>query len=120
MTRDELLAYCLAKPEAFEDWPWGEEDQVAKVGGKVFAFLGTPGASQHAVTLKCGRTREEADEVRRRYPDSVTPARYVGRFGWNSIILDGTVPDDELLELVDASYDAAVAALPRSKRPHAR
>jgi predicted DNA-binding protein (MmcQ/YjbR family) len=117
MTRDELLAYCLAKPGAFEDWPWGPEDQVAKVGGKVFAFLGSPDAAQQGVSLKCGRTREEADELLQRYPDVVTPSAYVGRFGWNSIRLNGTVPDDELCELVDASYDAAVASLPRSKRP---
>jgi predicted DNA-binding protein (MmcQ/YjbR family) len=117
MTRDELLAYCLAKPGAFDDFPWGEEDQVVKVGGKVFAFLGSPDAEMPGVSLKCGRTSEEAAELRHRYPNAVTPSAYVGRYGWNSITLDGSIPDDELLELVDASYEAAVAALPRSKRP---
>ena len=37
MTVDELVAYCLAKPGATEDYPWGEEELTAKVGGKVFA-----------------------------------------------------------------------------------
>jgi predicted DNA-binding protein (MmcQ/YjbR family) len=41
----------------------------------------------------------------------------VGRYGWNSVELGPAVPDDELRELVDASYDAAVAALPKSRRP---
>ena len=43
---------------------------------------------------------------------------YIGRYGWNSIALDGATPDDdELRELVDASYDAVVARLPKRLRP---
>ena len=41
----------------------------------------------------------------------------VGRYGWNTVELNGTVPDDELIELVDASYDDVVAQLPKSRRP---
>lgn len=44
---------------------------------------------------------------------------YVGRFGWNAVDWTGPVPDEDLRELVDASYDAAVAALPKSRRPPA-
>jgi predicted DNA-binding protein (MmcQ/YjbR family) len=42
---------------------------------------------------------------------------YIGRYGWNAVDWTGPVPDDEVRELVDASYDAIVAALPRSRRP---
>jgi predicted DNA-binding protein (MmcQ/YjbR family) len=42
---------------------------------------------------------------------------YTGRYGWNSVDWTGPVPDDELRELVDDSYDAVVAGLPRSRRP---
>jgi predicted DNA-binding protein (MmcQ/YjbR family) len=112
MTHDELVAYCLAKPGAEPDEPW-EGDLVAKVGGKVFAFLG----SGTGVSLKCGRDADEAAELRDAYPDSVTQSAYIGRYGWNAITLDGLVPDDELRELVDASYDAVVAKLPRRLRP---
>ena len=41
---------------------------------------------------------------------------YIGGHGWNTVELNGTVPDDELIELVDASYDV-VARLPKSRRP---
>jgi len=112
MTHEELVAYCLAKPGAAPDEPW-EGDLVAKVGGKVFAFLG----SGTGVTLKCGRDADEAAELRDAYPDSVTQSAYIGRYGWNSITLGGGMPDDELCELVDASYDAVVAKLPRKLRP---
>jgi predicted DNA-binding protein (MmcQ/YjbR family) len=110
--REALVAYCLAKPGAEETYPWGEDELVAKVGGKGFAFIGPTG-----VSVKCGRDAAEAAEWRDRYPHAITSSHYVGRYGWNSVELDGQVPDDELRELVDASYDAAVAALPRSRRP---
>lgn len=110
----DVLAYCLAKPGAWEDEPW-EGDTVAKVGDKVFAFLGA-GTS---IGLKCGRDRTEADELVDIYPDDVTVSAYIGRYGWNSIRVGGAVPDDELRELIDASYDAVVAKLPKSKRPNA-
>ncbi|WP_280338681.1 MmcQ/YjbR family DNA-binding protein [Nocardia neocaledoniensis] len=109
---EDLLAYCLAKPGAWQDEPW-EGDVVAKVGDKIFAFLGT-GAS---IGLKCGRDRAEADELVLIYPDDVSASAYIGRYGWNSITVDGAVPPDELRELIDASYDAVVAKLPKSKRP---
>jgi predicted DNA-binding protein (MmcQ/YjbR family) len=111
MGHAELLAYALAKPGAVQDEPW-DGDPVAKVGGKIFAFLGGEGLG-----LKCGRDADEAAELRDRYPGSVSKMAYIGRYGWNSITLDGAIPDDELHELVDASYDAVVAKLPRAKRP---
>jgi predicted DNA-binding protein (MmcQ/YjbR family) len=107
----EVVKYCLAKPGAVADTPW-EEDLVAKVGGKIFAFLGGEG-----VGLKCGRDTDEAAELRLRFPDSVTVMAYIGRYGWNSIALDAAIDDDELRELIDASYAAVVARLPKRLRP---
>ena len=54
-----LRRYCLAKPGAWLDQPW-EGDHVAKVGPKIFAFLGGGDAGSGAVTigLKCGRSRD--------------------------------------------------------------
>lgn len=109
---EDLLTYCLAKPGAWQDEPW-EGDVVVKVGDKIFAFLGE-GTS---IGLKCGRDRGEADELVHIYPDDVRASAYIGRYGWNSITVDGAVPPDELRELIDASYDAIVAKLPKSKRP---
>ena len=111
MTHDELVAYCLTKAGAELDEPW-ESDRVAKVGGKIFAFLGSGGLG-----VKCGRDVDEAAELRLRYPGSVAVSAYIGRYGWNRVELDGAIPDDELRELVDASYDAVVAKLPKAKRP---
>jgi predicted DNA-binding protein (MmcQ/YjbR family) len=111
VTHEELVAYCMAKPGAVPDEPW-EGDLVAKVGGKIFAFLGGDGLG-----VKCGRDADEAAELRHRYPEHVTVMAYIGRHGWNSVRVDGTIPDEELRELVDDSYDAIVAKLPKRLRP---
>jgi predicted DNA-binding protein (MmcQ/YjbR family) len=112
VTPDDLVRYCLDKPGAWQDEPW-EGDAVAKVSTKIFAFLG----SGTAVGVKCGATRDEADEWLARYPQDAAVMPYIGRSGWNTLQVGGTIPDDELLEAVDASYDFVVAKLPKKDRP---
>lgn len=114
----DWLDYCLAKPGAWRDEPW-EGDLVAKVGpagkGKIFAFLGLHGDAP-SIGLKCG-TREEADLWLDRFPSAASRMAYIGQHGWNTFVLDGTIADDEVRELVDGSYAMVVAKLPRSQRP---
>jgi predicted DNA-binding protein (MmcQ/YjbR family) len=112
------LSYSLAKPGAWRDSPW-ENDVVAKVGDKIFAFFGlVEGDVARSVGLKCG-DREAADLWLERYPGAASKMPYIGAHGWNSFQLDGTVADDEVRELIDASYDLVVAKLPKKKRPAA-
>jgi predicted DNA-binding protein (MmcQ/YjbR family) len=116
MTPARLLAYCLAKPGAWEDEPW-EGHTVAKIGpgdrGKIFAFFG----DEPTVGVKAGADRDEADEWLVRYPDDATVMAYIGRSGWNTLRLGGAIPDDEIRDAVDTSYDLVVAKLPKSLRP---
>lgn len=108
-----LHEYCLAKPGAWQDKPWEwDGDPVAKVGGKIFAFLGTG-----SVGLKCGPNRDVADEWLHRFPEDATAMAYIGRHGWNTLRIDGAIPDDELCEAIDASYDTVVRKLPKKDRP---
>src|SRR5919107_5210174 len=113
MSGAQLLQYCLAKPGAWQDEPW-EGDVVAKVGPKIFAFFGSGGDS---VGVKCGANRDEADEWLARFPDDASVMPYIGRSGWNTLRFGGGIPDDEILEAIDASYDIVVSKLPKSRRP---
>ena len=113
MTWDEIRVHCLARPGAWQDEPW-EGDVVAKVGGKIFAFLGR---SRGPVGVKCGANRDEADEWLLRYPEDASVMAYIGRSGWNTLRIGGAIPDDELLEAVDASYETVVSKLPKRDRP---
>jgi predicted DNA-binding protein (MmcQ/YjbR family) len=114
VTKAEVLAYCMSKPGAWQDEPW-EEDLVAKVGSKIFAFLGSDQVA--TVGLKCGPNRDVANEWLARYPDDAVVMAYIGRSGWNTLRIGGAIPDDELLEAIDSSYDAVVSRLPKRERP---
>ncbi|OLT16359.1 hypothetical protein BJF86_09875 [Serinicoccus sp. CNJ-927] len=112
---DELSGFALGMPGAWRDSPWDDGD-VAKVGpgerGKIFAFLG-PGR----LGVKCGLSREEADEWLDRFPDDATVMAYIGRSGWNDLRTDGAIPVEELKEAIEDSYDMVVSRMPRKDRP---
>src|SRR3954471_5927445 len=108
MTYDEVLAFCLALPGAWEDTPW-EDDTVAKVGPKVFVFPGVD-----AVSLKVEPSVGE--ELHAAYPDSVGTPPYLNKKHWVRIALDGAVPDDELQELLRESYRLVSKGLTRAQR----
>ena len=117
MDVSEMQAYCLGKPGAWADNPWGHEHPVIKVsdgsgGGKIFAFLGAGG-----VGVKGGVNRDVADEWLQRFPKDASVMAYIGRSGWNDLAFGGAIPDDELLEAVDESYRLVVSKLPKKYRP---
>jgi|SRR5689334_1284360 predicted DNA-binding protein (MmcQ/YjbR family) len=113
---EELLRHCLAKPGAWADNPWEHEHPVVKVGpegaGKIFAFIGSDG-----VGVKAGASRDVADEWLQRYPEDASVMAYIGRSGWNDLRTGGAIPDEEILEAIDASYALVVSKLPRKHRP---
>lgn len=106
------MAACGAKPGAAEDYPFGDEVAVFKVADRMFALvsLGSPPGS---VSLKCDP--DLADGLRTRYP-AITPGYHLNKRHWNTVELDGSVPGDELLDLIDHSYELVVARLPRAQR----
>jgi predicted DNA-binding protein (MmcQ/YjbR family) len=116
--QQDWLSYCLDKPGAWRDEPW-ENDVVVKVGDKIFAFFGAvTDQGWGSIGLKCG-DREAADTWLERYPGSAGKMAYIGAHGWNTFQLDGSIAADEILDLIDTSYDLIVAKLPKRKRPTA-
>jgi predicted DNA-binding protein (MmcQ/YjbR family) len=114
VTRDDVLDLCAGMTGVVEDYPFGEGVAVFKVGGRMFALVpleGSPGS----VNLKCDP--ELAVELRARYP-SVRPGYHQNKRHWNTVELDGSVPDDELREMIDESYRLVVSRLPRRERAH--
>jgi predicted DNA-binding protein (MmcQ/YjbR family) len=97
-------------PEVTEEQPFRPGVPVFKVAGKVFAIY-QPDEEQ--VTLKCDP--ELAEELRGRYA-AVVPGYHVNKRLWNTVRLDGTVPDDELAGLVRHAYEQTVAKLARTDR----
>lgn len=110
--RDRVMAACAARPGSAEDYPFGDEVAVFKVGGRMFALVPL-GPAPGSVSLKCDPRL--AEDLRARYA-AITPGYHLNKRHWNTVELDGSVPDEELLDLIDHSYDLVVARLPRSRR----
>lgn len=112
MTPDEVERVALELPETELDHPFGPETNVYKVAGKVFAIM-VPTDDPPRVTLKCEPAL--ALELRAQFP-AVTPGYHTNKRHWNTVVLDGGVPDDELREMVEHSFDRVVRGLPKAVR----
>ena len=117
MKRATAVEHCLALPGTYLDSPWGDDHNVVKVGGKIFAFLG--GEDGFSITLK--NTEDVVDQWRQEYPDHAGKAPYLSKTQWNVIRTTGpgAPADEEVRDLIDESYALVVAKLPKSQRPAA-
>ena len=111
MDIESISAYALSKRGTSYDFPFGDDVQVVRVMGKMFALVPLTGSPR--LNLKCDPTLAEV--LRQTYP-AVTGAYHMNKKHWNTVLLDGTVPDDEILEMVDHSYGLVVEGLKKSER----
>jgi predicted DNA-binding protein (MmcQ/YjbR family) len=110
--RAGVIETCGGKRGAVEDYPFGDSTAVFKVGGKIFALVPL-GAEPASVSLKCDPDR--AAYLRRQYA-AITAGYHLNKRHWNTVTLDGSVPEDELLDLIDHSYELVVSSLTRAQR----
>ncbi|MEV5899795.1 MmcQ/YjbR family DNA-binding protein [Streptomyces sp. NPDC052127] len=113
MTPRELRALCLSFNAAVEDFPFRPEISVFKVGGKLFA-LTTLDARPLTVNLKCDP--DDAVRLRGEHAGLIVPGWHMNKRHWNTVTVDGELPDRLVRELVEDSYDLVVAGLPRAER----
>lgn len=100
MNIEDLREYCLGKPRTTESFPFGEDTLVFKVNGKIFALSNLDG--DLSINLKCDPSF--ALELREKY-SSVTPGYHMNKKHWNTVYLNGTIPDREIKKWIDHSYD---------------
>jgi predicted DNA-binding protein (MmcQ/YjbR family) len=111
MNVEGFREYCLAKKGVTETFPFGEDTLVYKVMGKMFALTGLD--ETFRMNLKCDP--EMAIDLRERYP-CVIPGYHMNKKHWNTIMVDGSVQDDTLMEWIDHSYNLVVASLSQKLR----
>ena len=112
MNPAELRDHCLSFTGAEERFPFGPETSVFKVAGKMFA-LSQLGAEPLRVSLKC--EPELAEALREAHP-AVLPGYHLNKRHWNTVIVDGSLPDDVVRDMIEDSYDLVVSQLPRARR----
>ena len=112
MDLSDLSDFVAMLPGSVEEQPFGPQVDVFKVAGRIFAILSTDEGPER-ISLKCEPTL--ALDLRDRY-DAVQPGYHLNKQHWNTVLLDGSIGDDEIRAMVRHSYDRVVAGLTRSQR----
>jgi predicted DNA-binding protein (MmcQ/YjbR family) len=112
MDSEELRDYCLSLLGAHEEFPFGPDTSVFKVSGKIFA-LSRLAESPLRISLKCDPPL--AEELRKAHA-AVIPGYHLNKRHWNTVIIDGSLSDEMISDMVEDSYDLIVSKLPRARR----
>ena len=106
MNIEEYRDYCLAMPGVTEHFPFDETTLVFKVMGKMFALSGI----DMFESFNAKATPEDCIELREVY-SGIRPGYHMNKKHWNTINLDGSVPDKLMYNLIQDSYDLVAAGL---------
>jgi predicted DNA-binding protein (MmcQ/YjbR family) len=101
--------YCLKKRKVKEELPFGPQTLVFKVAGKMFLACSLD-ETPLRLSVKCDP--ELAIELREKYTD-VIPGYHLNKKMWNTIYLTGSIPQKEILTMIDHSYNEVVKGLPK-------
>jgi predicted DNA-binding protein (MmcQ/YjbR family) len=112
MTPDVLRDYCLSFRGSTETFPFGPETSAFKVAGKIFA-LSRLAETPLCISLKCEPGL--AQQLRAAHA-AVTPGYHLNKRHWNTVIVDGSLPDNMIDDMVEDSYDLVVSQLPAVRR----
>jgi predicted DNA-binding protein (MmcQ/YjbR family) len=105
----DLRELCMGFEGAEETYPFGATTSVFKVRGKIFAIAGLDAEPPH-VSLKC---EPEIAVALRNDHAAITPGYHLDKRHWNTVVVDGSVPDQFLRDMVEDSYDLVVSAMPK-------
>ena len=112
MDHEALRTYLLAKPGAVAEHPFGPQPLVVKVGGKIFALVAED-ATPRTISLKCEPAH--AQFLRDTFP-AVRPGYHLNKEHWNTVTLDGSIPEEGLRAMIDELYRLVVGSLSQAAR----
>jgi predicted DNA-binding protein (MmcQ/YjbR family) len=112
MDLKEFKNYCLSKKGVKETFPFDDETLVLKLSSKMFALTNINNPVLE-ISLKCDPLM--AQDLRREY-ESIKPGYHLNKTHWNTIRVDGSIPEDKLLFLIDLSYDLVFKGLKKSEK----
>ncbi|SDB99751.1 Predicted DNA-binding protein, MmcQ/YjbR family [Paenibacillus sp. UNCCL117] len=101
MNHEKITAHALSKPGTRMRYPFDPELPVLFVGDKMFALLGTT-SGVPSINLKADP--ETVWLTRETYPGTVLPGYHMNKKHWNTVVLNGTLSDDIVLDMLEESY----------------
>jgi len=109
---EDFHARCLSFPGAEETFPFGPRTSVFKVAGKMFALCQLA-ESPFRISLKC--EPELAEQLRQAHP-AVTPGYHLDKRHWNTVRIDGELPEETIADMIEDSYDLVLSRLPKARQ----
>jgi predicted DNA-binding protein (MmcQ/YjbR family) len=107
-----LIAAIEDKPSVISDFPFGFETRVFRVGKKIFVLMSW---DQDPIRISIKAEPTDAVILRQTY-GAVTPGYHLNKQHWNTIVCDGSVPDEEVQHMIDESYRLVLAGLSKEIR----
>ncbi|MBD2872000.1 MmcQ/YjbR family DNA-binding protein [Paenibacillus arenilitoris] len=111
--KNTIIEYCLQKKGAVKDYPFGPDPLVIKIENKMFALIFEDMGKHTLLNLKCDPVI--ADNLREQH-GAVRPAYHMNKKHWNTVAIDGSLPESDVFAMIDHSYDLVVKNLPKSVR----
>ena len=101
MNIEDLRDFALSLPGVTEGLPFGVDTLVFKLNNKIF-LLASLDATPFQFNVKCDP--ENAVLLRERY-ECILPGYHMNKKHWNTILIDGTLTNDQLKEQITNSYN---------------
>jgi len=108
MKYEWIEEYCMAKKGAIKEFKPDWEATLYRVGGKIFALVGEDNNMKSIISLKCDPM--EAQLLRSQHRD-IVPGYHLNKEHWNSVFLNGSVPEGALKHMIDMSYELVFKSL---------
>ncbi|HRH59800.1 MAG TPA: MmcQ/YjbR family DNA-binding protein [Chitinophagaceae bacterium] len=112
MNIETLRNYCLAKKSVTEDFPFGDDVMVFRVAGKIFLLVPL---TTSPLQFNAKADPDKAIELREQY-DAVQPGYHMNKKHWNTVMVDGSISQKLIKEMIDDSYNLIVQSLPKKIR----
>jgi predicted DNA-binding protein (MmcQ/YjbR family) len=112
LTLEVIKAYCLAKPGSSAGYPFGEGTLVFKVLDRMYALC-SEDERPLRINLKCNP--DDALALRAQY-SAIIPGYHMNKKHWNSLIMDGSLQDSLVFELIDHSYQLVISKMSQAKQ----
>lgn len=107
MNLESIRKYCAGKNGNHEDFPFGNDTLVLKIGSRIYALINID-SDPISINLKCDPFL--AMHLREKYPE-VTPGYHMNKIHWNTVKINGEIPDSEILAMIDHSYELVLKKL---------
>ncbi|MBC8385583.1 MAG: MmcQ/YjbR family DNA-binding protein [Candidatus Cloacimonetes bacterium] len=111
MNRNEIIQYCFSKPAVWDDLPFDDKTLVMKIGNKMFILFGT----EEPLRINLKSDPIISTVLRKKYK-SMLPGYHMNKKHWNTVIIDGSIPDDVICKMIDNSYNLVLNSLTKSEK----